>query len=108
MEASGIGERGGEIGLVAGEDGGVRTRTVIGDSDVAFSGSGIGATAIDATSEIPAGVESGSEIHISLDVFRRAWITTSVFFYFLLFGSSTIFVFPLEISFLLPLARTSC
>src|SRR3954465_8115900 len=99
---------GGEEGMVTGEDGGVRTLTVIGDSDVAFSGSGIGATAIGATSEIPAGVESGSEIHIPLDVFRRAWITASVFFCFLLFGSSTIFVLPLEISFLLTLARTSC
>src|SRR3954464_10612497 len=114
MEASGIGERGGELGLFAceegmviGEDGGVRTWTKTGDSDVAFSGSGVGTTSIGATSERTAGTKSSSEMHIPLEPLRRALATSSVFFCFLLFGSSIIFALPLEISFLLTYARTS-
>src|SRR4051812_40781887 len=95
---------GGEEGMVTGEDGGVRTWTKTGDSGVAFSGSGVGTTAIGAASEQTAGTELCSEMHIPLEPLRRALATSSVFFCFLLFGSSIIFALPLEISFLLTYA----
>src|SRR3954471_11458393 len=95
---------GGEEGMVIGEDGGVRTWTKTGESDEAFSGSGVGTTSIGATSERATEKESGSEKHIPLEPLRRALVTSSVFFCFLLLGSSTIFALPLAISFLLTYA----
>src|SRR3954469_14203112 len=96
---------GGEEGMVIGEDGGVRTWTKMGDSVVAFSGSGVGTTAIGAASEQTTGTELCSEMQIPLEPLRRALATYSVFFFFfLLFGSSIIFALPLEISFLLTYA----
>src|SRR3954466_14760863 len=98
---------GGEGGMVIGEDGGVRTWTKTGDSDEAFSGPDEGTTSIGATSEQTAGTELCSEMHIPLEPLRRALAISSVFFCFLLLGSSTIFALPLAISFLLTYARTS-